>query len=218
MTEGEALPPEPPVPTQHVAEGELCCVGRNSEALAMEGRDQRNAQLAEYRVPAAGLRYPYLAKTELVAARRSYLSTQGPGHELSAQAHSEDRYTRGHGVCEEAALGTQRRVAVVGRLRTSERDDEVNFFQGRLIELVELGRALENVERSELEASFYKGRRIVFGQGFRLGVANNECELWHVDYRHCTRGCRRGRRERPHSSRGRNPTERASFGGDRGCV
>ena len=143
----------------------------------MEGRDQRNAQLAEYRVPAAGLRHPYLAKTELVAARRSYLSTQGSGHELSAQAHSEDRYTRGHGVGEEPALGTQGRVAVVGRLRTSERDEEVNFFQGRRIELVELGRALKNVERSNLEASFDKGRGVVFGQGFGLGMAYYEREL-----------------------------------------
>ena len=145
--------------------------------IAVERRDQRNAQLGEYRVPAPGLRYPYLAKTELVAARRSYLATKRPGHELSAQAHSEDRYPRGHSVGEKPSLGTQRRVAVVGRLGTSKRDDEVNFFQGWRIEHVELGRALEDVERSDLEASFDKDRCIVFGQGFGLGVAYYECEL-----------------------------------------
>ena len=180
MSEGETLPPEPPVPAQHVAEGELCCAGGNGEALAVEGRDQRHAQLAEYRVAAAGLRYPYLAKTELVAARRPYLSAKRPGHELSPQAHSEDRYTRRHSVGEEPALGTQRRVAVVGRLGTSKRDDEVNVFQGRGLEHVEFGRAIENVERQELEAPLYKGRGIVFGQGLGLGVAYYEYEFRHL--------------------------------------
>ena len=71
----------------------------------------------------------------------------------------------------EAPLRTQRRVRVVGRQRTSKGDDEVDFLQGRRIELVEPGRTSENVERAELEAAFYEDRGVVFGQGLGLGVA-----------------------------------------------
>ena len=72
-------------------------------------------------------------------------------------------------------------VAVVGRLRTAEGDDKVDFLEGRRIEVLEIGGTFENIERPELEAAFEQSRSIVFGQGFGFGVAYYQCEFSHMD-------------------------------------
>ena len=134
-------------------------------------------------VPASVPRDPNLAKAELVAAGGRNPPAKGLGHELGAETHAENRHAGCHGTDQVSTFREQRGIAVVCRQRTAKGDDEVDLFQGRRIELVEVGRAFENVEGAELESAFEKGRGVVLGQGLGLGVANYQCELLHLEYR-----------------------------------